>query len=53
QIERAYRDVVVDDGEPVKLHLVMDNYAAHKHLPESVYWGKDVDDERYVLVSRA
>jgi SAM-dependent methyltransferase len=24
-----------------------------RHLPESVYWGKDVDDERYVLVSRA
>jgi transposase len=32
QIERTYRDVVNDDtGEPVALHLVMDNYAAHKH----------------------
>ena len=31
QIERAYRDVVDDDGLPVELHLVMDNYAAHKH----------------------
>ncbi|GAA4722254.1 hypothetical protein GCM10023350_00390 [Nocardioides endophyticus] len=31
QIERAYRYVVEDDGEPVELHLVMDNYAAHKH----------------------
>jgi transposase len=31
QIERAYRDVLDADGEPVKLHLVMDNYAAHKH----------------------
>lgn len=31
QIERTYRDVVDDDGAPVVLHLVMDNYAAHKH----------------------
>jgi transposase len=31
QVERAYRDVVDEDGEPVELHLVMDNYAAHKH----------------------
>jgi len=31
QIERAYRHVVDDDGDPVQLHLVMDNYAAHKH----------------------
>jgi len=32
QIERAYRDVVDEaTGEPVALHLVMDNYAAHKH----------------------
>ena len=31
QVERTYRDVVDDDGEPVPLHLVMDNYAAHKH----------------------
>ena len=31
QIERAYRHVVDHDGQPVELHLVMDNYAAHKH----------------------
>jgi transposase len=31
QIERTYRHVTDDDGEPVQLHLVMDNYAAHKH----------------------
>ena len=31
QIERTYRDVVDEDGVPVELHLVMDNYAAHKH----------------------
>ncbi|WP_224279227.1 transposase [Nocardioides lacusdianchii] len=32
QIERTYRDVVDEDGNPVQLHLVMDNYAAHKHV---------------------
>jgi transposase len=31
QIERVYRHVVDAEGEPVELHLVMDNYAAHKH----------------------
>jgi transposase len=31
QVERAYRHLVDQDGEPVQLHLVMDNYAAHKH----------------------
>lgn len=31
QIERAYRHVLDADGQPVELHLVMDNYAAHKH----------------------
>lgn len=31
QIERTYRHVVDDQGVPVELHLVMDNYAAHKH----------------------
>ena len=31
QIERAYRDVVDEHGQPLELHLVMDNYAAHKH----------------------
>ncbi len=31
QIDRAYRGVVDEEGEPVQLHLVMDNYAAHKH----------------------
>ncbi len=31
QIERAYRHVLDENGVPVELHLVMDNYAAHKH----------------------
>jgi transposase len=31
QIERTYREAVDEDGKPVELHLVMDNYAAHKH----------------------
>ncbi len=31
QIERAYRNVTDDEGVPIELHLVMDNYAAHKH----------------------
>jgi len=31
QIERTYRDALDEDGMPVELHLVMDNYAAHKH----------------------
>jgi transposase len=31
QIERTYRSVVDEAGVPVELHLVMDNYAAHKH----------------------
>ena len=31
QIDRAYREAVDEEGVPVELHLVMDNYAAHKH----------------------
>ncbi len=31
QVERAHRDALDADGQPVELHLVMDNYAAHKH----------------------
>lgn len=31
QIERTYSAAVDEHGEPVELHLVMDNYAAHKH----------------------
>jgi len=31
QIERTYRGVLDPAGDPVELHLVMDNYAAHKH----------------------
>src|SRR4029077_17509221 len=32
QVERTYRGVVHEiTGQPVELHLVMDNYAAHKH----------------------
>lgn len=27
--------------------------ATVRHLPESVYWGKVIEDERYLLVSRA
>lgn len=27
--------------------------ASTRHLPESVFWGKDIEDERYLLVSRA
>lgn len=26
--------------------------ATTRHLPESIYWGKDITDERYLLVSR-
>jgi len=36
-IERAYRDALDADGQPVELHLVMDNYAAHKH-PNVKHW---------------
>ena len=31
QVERAYRHAVDGDGQPVELHLVMDNCAAHEH----------------------
>lgn len=31
QIERTYRHVTDEDGDPVELHLVLDNYATHKH----------------------
>lgn len=31
QIDRAYADARDEHGDPVELHLVMDNYAAHKH----------------------
>ena len=31
QIDRAYAGAVDEHGEPAELHLVMDNYAAHKH----------------------
>ena len=40
QIERTYRDVLDPDGEPVDLHLVMDNNAAHKH-PNVKVWLAD------------
>jgi len=30
QVERGYRHVLDDKGNPLELHLVMDNYAAHK-----------------------
>jgi hypothetical protein len=32
QIERTYRNVLdPETGQPVELHLLMDNYPAHKH----------------------
>ncbi|WP_460831984.1 transposase, partial [Nocardioides hungaricus] len=31
QNERTYRHVLDGNGDPAELHLVMDNYAAHKH----------------------
>jgi transposase/DNA-binding CsgD family transcriptional regulator len=31
QVERGYRGVNDDQRLPIELHLVMDNYAAHKH----------------------
>jgi len=37
QLERTYRDVVDEHDVPVELHLVMDNYAAHKH-PHVKQW---------------
>ncbi|MCY7395363.1 MAG: IS630 family transposase, partial [Nocardioides sp.] len=41
QIERAYRDVFDDDGVPVQLHLVMDNYAAHTHAAVREWLGEN------------
>ena len=40
QIERTYRDVADADGVPVELHLVMDNYAAHKHANVKAWLAK-------------
>jgi len=40
QVERGYRHVLDDQGNPVDLHLVMDNYAAHKH-PNVKAWLAD------------
>ncbi len=40
QIERTYRDVVDQDGVPLELHLVMDNYAAHKHTNVKAWLAK-------------
>src|SRR5215210_3435638 len=40
QVERAYRHALDEEGEPVQLHLVMDNYAAHKH-PAVKTWPVD------------
>jgi transposase len=41
QVERAYRDVVDEHGQPVELHLVMDNYAAHKHANVKAWLAKN------------
>ena len=27
--------------------------ASVRHLPESIHWGKEIEDERYLLVSRS
>ncbi len=40
QVERGYRHVLDDQGNPVDLHLVMDNYAAHK-APAVKQWLAD------------
>ncbi len=32
QVARAYPEDVDDQGRPIELHLVMDNYAAHKRI---------------------
>ena len=32
QIERTYRHVLDENGDPAELHLVMDNYAAHNRV---------------------
>lgn len=37
QIDRASVDAVDEHGDPVELHLVMDNYAAHKHANVKVW----------------
>jgi hypothetical protein len=31
QIDRAYADALDEHGQPLELHLVMDNHPAHKH----------------------
>ena len=35
-----------------RIALGVHREATIRQLPESVYWGKDIDDERYLLVSR-
>ncbi|EON22147.1 ISRSO5-transposase protein [Nocardioides sp. CF8] len=40
QIERTYRHHLDADGNPVELHLVMDNYAAHTHKRPGVAGGE-------------
>jgi transposase len=46
QIERTYREVLDDNGDPVELHLVMDNYAAHKHKAVKAWLA---DNPRFVV----
>ena len=46
QIERTYRDVLDPEGQPVQLHLVMDNYAAHKHANVKAWL---TDNPRFVV----
>jgi len=46
QIERTYRGVLDPDRRPVQLHLVMDNYAAHKHANVKAWLA---DNPRFVV----
>ncbi|MHA7985954.1 class I SAM-dependent methyltransferase [Rathayibacter sp. CAU 1779] len=38
--------------EAQKIVLTAREEATIRPMPESVYWGKDIDDERYMIVSR-
>ena len=40
-------------AEAVRIVHGRRRHAEVRHLPESVYWGKEITDERYLLVSRA
>lgn len=40
-------------AESQRIVLTARREVSVRHLPESAYWGKEIDDERYLLVSRA